>query len=238
MKTGLYEECGFDEELDKWEILLCMAKDSLKEHIELLAREKMIVKGYKNDIKDFRNCINEEKQRRRRLNMCSNRKGKREMMEWIRQNVPQGAECLDVGACDGIWSDLVGDFLIMDAVEVFQPNIETHHLRERYRYAYCADVREFEFEHYGLIIFGDVIEHMSVEDAQKVLAYAEERADEIIVAVPFMYKQGEIYGNPFEVHVQDDLTPENFNERYPGYEPIFLDEKYAYYHKTRKDKSK
>ena len=48
-------------------------------------------------------------------------------------------------------------------------------------------------------------------------------------AVPFMYPQGEIYGNPYEVHIQEDLTLEVFDQRYPGFKPIFIDSKYAYY---------
>ena len=50
--------------------------------------------------------------------MGSFSKGKDEAVKWIRENFEQGATCLDVGACNGKWYDLLGDHLIMDAVEV------------------------------------------------------------------------------------------------------------------------
>lgn len=78
-------------------------------------------------------------------------------------------------------------------------------------------------------IFGDVLEHMTVEEAQKVIAYAKEHCNQMLIAVPFLWEQGAIRGNPNEVHIQPDLTPELFNERYPGFKPIFMSAKYAYY---------
>ena len=35
-----------------------------------------------------------------------------------------------------------------------------------------------------------------------------------MIAVPFLYKQGVLYGNPYKIHLQDDLTPALFEERY------------------------
>ena len=71
---------------------------------------------------------------------------------------------------------------------------------------------------------------MPVEKAQAVLAYAKEHADNIVIGIPFEYVQGEIYGNPWEVHVQDDLTPELFEERYPGNTLLIrAADDYAYY---------
>ena len=117
----------------------------------------------------------------------------------------------------------------MDAVEAYWPNAMR---LEGYREIFSVDIRNLEYDHYDLIIFGDVIEHLSVKDAQCVLDYAGPRCRDMIVAVPFEYVQGEIYGNPYEVHIQDDLTPENFDERYPGFEVLLrAAEDYCYYHK-------
>ena len=78
---------------------------------------------------------------------------------------------------------------------------------------------------------------MHVPTAQKVLQYAWERCDDLIVALPFMLKQGAIYGNPWELHIQDDLTPERVQERYPGLEILYDCGlwRYCYYHKGEKD---
>lgn len=157
--------------------------------------------------------------------------GKDEIVAWVKDNFPKGATCLDVGACDGKWSRLLGDYLLMDAVEIFPKNIIDHNLNEKYRNAFCGDVKDLEYEWYDLIIFGDVIEHMTVENAQKVLEYARPRCKDMIVAVPYLYSQGAEYGNPWEVHIQNDLTPEIFNERYKGFKPLIANSEYAYYSK-------
>ena len=155
--------------------------------------------------------------------------GKRESVEWIAKNFSKGSICLDVGACDGKWGKLLNDYLIMDAIEIYKDNIGKHKLNNIYRKVYLGDIREFTFNHYDLIIFGDVLEHMSVEDAQKVLAYAWDRCRDLIVAVPYQWVNRSHYGNPWEVHIQDDLTPENVLERYPRLKPLFVYERYGYY---------
>lgn len=149
----------------------------------------------------------------------------------IRNNFPNTATILDVGACDGKWRSLLPEFPNMDAIEAFGKNAQK--LRKcGYRQVFHADIREFQYEWYDLIIFGDVIEHLTVPQARVVLEYAKPRCRDMIIAVPFLFEQGEIYGNPYEVHQQDDLTAENFKERYPGFEilckPIAG---YCYYHK-------
>lgn len=163
--------------------------------------------------------------------MSSYIQGKPETMRWIRANFPKEATVLDVGACDGLWRRLLPEYQNMDAVEAFEPNVNRLGI-EGYRTIYSGDVRDFRFEWYDLIIFGDVIEHLSAEDAQRVLAYAAPRCRDMVVAVPWLFEQGAIYGNPYEVHIQDDLTPEIFAERYPGLELLFdTGVDYCYYHK-------
>lgn len=156
--------------------------------------------------------------------------GKSEVCEWVRNHFSADAEVLDVGAGCGTWLRLLPEFQRMDAVEIFPPN---YRQLIGYRQKFLADIREFEYEHYDLIIFGDVIEHLSVEDAQRVLAYARPRCTDMIVAVPFLYPQEAVGGNEAERHIQDDLTAELFAERYPGFNVLFdTGENYCYYHKA------
>lgn len=156
--------------------------------------------------------------------------GKKEIEKWIRDNFPIGSTCLDVGPCDGKWADMLRDHLTMDAVEIFRPNIEEHGLKNKYRNVICGDIADQELEWYDLIIFGDVIEHMTVEKAQKVLRYAKKHCRDMIVSVPWLLEQDAIYGNPWEVHVQADLTEEIFRKRYEGFEPLWMSDNYAYWH--------
>lgn len=157
--------------------------------------------------------------------------GKREVCEWVRSHFTPDDEILDVGAGCGTWRDLLHEYRNMDAVEIF-PNTAVE-IRHKYRKVFCADVVNHRFTWYDLIIFGDVLEHMTVEDAQAVLAYTKGRCRDVLIAVPFLYPQGECYGNPWERHIQDDLTPELFNERYPGFEAVFLATNYGYFHRRR-----
>ena len=155
--------------------------------------------------------------------------GKPEICAWVRAYFPRSSTILDVGACDGNWRRLLPEYPNMDAVEAFKPNLGR--LRG-YRNVFHADIREFPYKRYDLIIFGDIIEHLTVAQAQAVLAYAVPRCRDMIVAVPFLYRQGAIYDNPYEVHIQDDLTPELFAQRYPELEVLLrAREDYCYYHK-------
>ena len=42
--------------------------------------------------------------------------GKEEVVNYIKSVFPKGSTCLDVGACDGKYFDLLGDYLKMDGV--------------------------------------------------------------------------------------------------------------------------
>ena len=154
--------------------------------------------------------------------------GKDIVCAWIRENFSAGAEILDVGACDGIWRQLLPEYT-MDAVEIHGPNADRLH---GYRKVFRRDVDGLDYEHYDLIILGDVIEHMDVEKAQRVLAYARPRCRDMVVAVPFLYPQDAFGGNPWEKHLQPDLTAEIFAARYPGFS-VLCDTglNYCYYHK-------
>lgn len=161
--------------------------------------------------------------------MSSYTYGKDEVCAWIRENFPPDATVLDVGACDGLWRRLLPEYT-MDAVEAYAPNVAR---LTGYRAAIQADIMDYRFKWYDLIIFGDVLEHLNVEDAQALLKYSFPRCRDMIVAVPFLYPQGAIYGNPYEVHRQPDLTPAVFAERYPGLVPLIMFDGYAYYRKEK-----
>jgi len=163
--------------------------------------------------------------------MSSLNDGKQEIVSWIKEHFPEGSTVLDVGACDGKWAKLLTGYTI-DAVEIFEPNIRVHNLKYKYRNVYNCNILDYKYDYYDLIIFGDVIEHMQVWEAQVVLDYAKERCKDIIVGVPFLYPQDEIYGNPYERHIQDDLTEVKFYERYKGFELLLKPRhNYAYYKK-------
>jgi len=155
---------------------------------------------------------------------------KEDIKKWIYDNFAKDITILDVGAgCGTYWNLLHDKFRNIDAVEAFEPNITDHNLREKYRIVFFSDIRDLTYNHYNLIIFGDILEHLAVEDAQKVLDYAYDRCDNLVVALPYMYEQDAIYGNTYEIHQQPDLTPENVLERYPRLQLLFNNDQCGYY---------
>ena len=164
--------------------------------------------------------------------MASYDAGKPEVCEWIKAVFRKGSTALDVGACDGKYAELLSDHLIMDAVEIWRPNVHNHNLTSKYRTVIIGDIADVQYEWYDVIIFGDVIEHMSVDKARHVIQYAYGRCKDMIIGVPFKYVQGELYGNPYEKHIQDDLTDDIFRVRYSGLVPLIkAAPDYYYYHK-------
>ena len=158
---------------------------------------------------------------------------KKDVAEYLKTMFPRGCTVLDVGAGEGTYYDLLGDyFKTMDAVEIFEPNIDNYRLEDKYRNVYCTDIRRFKYGFYDIIIFGDVLEHLETIEAQKVLKYALERCRQVLVAVPYMYEQGEEEGNVYEIHLQADLTPEIMKARYPQLKLLIGNKEYGYYIKN------
>lgn len=125
------------------------------------------------------------------------------------------AQILDVGAGWGKYRDLLPDYENIDAVEIWDPYIHAERLRDRYRQVYSMDVADMHPEllgSYDLVIFGDVLEHLPQRAARNVLRLVFHA----VVIVPFEYPQGPEQNNPYEEHIQDDLTPDVMAERYPA----------------------
>lgn len=155
---------------------------------------------------------------------------KNEVAEYLKSKFSQNATILDVGAGCGTYYNLLHDyFKNMDAVEVFRPNIDRWKLESKYREVYEINIKDFKYPKYDIIIFGDIIEHLKVKEAQKVLKYAYNHCIEMIVAVPYELEQDEVAGNKYEIHKQPDLTPKNMLERYPMLKLLYANEEYGYY---------
>lgn len=163
---------------------------------------------------------------------------KDKVKEYLKSKFGENSTILDVGAGSGTYYNVLGDFYKnMDAVEIFKPNIDNYQLKERYREVYNINIKNFKYCDYDIIIFGDIIEHLTIKDAQKVLKYAYNHCQEMIVAVPYMCEQGEYGGNKYEIHKQDDLTPELVLKRYPMLKLLYKNDLYGYYVKEEKYES-
>lgn len=160
---------------------------------------------------------------------------KKEVTAHLKTLAPSRSRVLDVGAGAGIYGQLLNDYYILEAVDVFKPTVDNLRTLPFYEDVFLSDIRSFTYpSQYEIIIMGDVIEHLSVEDTQKVISLARENCNHLMVAIPYQYKQNSIYGNDAEIHIQDDLTKELFDERYPDFELLFGNDSYGYYLWSRK----
>jgi hypothetical protein len=142
--------------------------------------------------------------------------------EMITMLYPPETIILDVGAGQGKYRVLLPEYESVDAVEVFEPYVEQNRLREIYRHVYVQNILDFlgevDFTYLRsgvVVVMGDVLEHLTRDDAQLVLNHFYSHVNEVIVVVPYEYPQGEEDGNVHQEHLQDDLTVESMTRDYP-----------------------
>jgi SAM-dependent methyltransferase len=117
---------------------------------------------------------------------------------------------LDVGAGLGFYAAYRRPGQHWTGVEIWAPYIKTYDLHSKYDQVVVGDIRYLDWRHFmplDLVVCGDVLEHMSKDDALKVLNTALGHARIVLVSIPIVIsEQGEKYGNPFETHVKSDWT--------------------------------
>jgi len=156
--------------------------------------------------------------------------GKAEIKTFLQRYLKPGMKICDMGAGSGTYYNILGNNYEWTAVEIWHDAAEA--LKKNYNYVYEQHICDFVYpQNYDLVIFGDVLEHLTVKDAQYAVQEAEHHSKAILIAIPYLYKQGAIYGNNAEIHLQDNLTPKLFKERYPGYQIIYGNKNLAYYWK-------
>lgn len=139
----------------------------------------------------------------------SSTEGKSEFVHFIDRIKP--ASILDIGAGKGIYGTLARiahEVAVIDAVEVWEPYIDEYNLKSIYNNVYNKDARDIDDFAYDVVIFGDVLEHMSKEDAIAVWNRCAKEARYGIISIPIIhYPQGHIHDNPYEEHIKEDWTP-------------------------------
>lgn len=143
------------------------------------------------------------------------RENNADVRSFVRFHAKDVRTALDVGPGEGTYYNLLHDLVpTMDAVEIWAQNITDFALTSKYRDVWNQDARTFAFhfpgsEDYDLIIFGDVLEHLSVEDAVSVFTRARAASKWVLVSVPIIhFPQGEIDGNHAETHLIEDPLDE------------------------------
>ena len=104
-------------------------------------------------------------------------------------------------------------------IEVWEPYLKEFGLKDIYNEMYIEDVRFFNFSKIGnidLVFAGDVLEHMTKEEAIQVVSEVLKYSKKLIISIPIIYHPQDAYeGNPFEIHIKDDWSHEEVLNTFP-----------------------
>jgi predicted TPR repeat methyltransferase len=152
--------------------------------------------------------------------------GKHQTTNWFRENQQNIKRLLDVGVGSGTYIQLIKEQnnICTDTewvgVEVWEPYIEKYRLKDRYNSIINQDVRTIawpELGHFDVAVAGDILEHMTKNEAIKLVDGILSVTDVLIVSIPVIhYPQGEYEGNPYEEHVKPDWSHNEMIETWPS----------------------
>lgn len=128
---------------------------------------------------------------------------------------------LDVGPGEGIYGKIVRKYSPetekIVGVEVWGPYVEQFKLKEFYDEVWICDARIYPDYKYDLVILGDILEHMSREDAVALWDKVSKQAKYALLSIPIVhFHQEAINNNPYEVHVEEDWKHEEVLETFDG----------------------
>jgi hypothetical protein len=141
-------------------------------------------------------------------------------------------QIVDIGPGMGSHKRLFGK-IVPDArwiaVEIWGPYLARYGLDRLYDRVYLSDATCFDFsliEPGGVILFGDVLEHMKKDTAQRIVARSIRQFDLAVLSVPIgHWPQDEENENPWEKHVDDwnvDDIDKAFAESLGGTIPVMF----------------
>jgi predicted TPR repeat methyltransferase len=145
----------------------------------------------------------------------SSKLGKKEIVEWINENKLSIHRILDLGIGSGTYSKLLSknnlrEGMYLVGVEAWKPYISQYKLEEMYDVVVNEDVRSVDWKllgNFDVVFAGDILEHMTKEDAVNVVSELLKYSKTIIMSIPIVYMpQDEYEGNPFEIHVKPDWS--------------------------------
>ena len=152
------------------------------------------------------------------LRGLSSDEGKIPVLKYIVENVEKNAKILDVGFGAGAYGKLLRSLYYrnIDGLDIYSDNIEEMGLDKIYDNIYIENILDFDFNYYDLIIMGDVLEHIELESAKKLLSrFTSGKCGQLIVSVPYEYEQDELYGNKHEKHLQPEMNEIFMEKHYP-----------------------
>jgi 2-polyprenyl-3-methyl-5-hydroxy-6-metoxy-1,4-benzoquinol methylase len=124
---------------------------------------------------------------------------------------------LDVGPKDGKYSKILDDKYIIDCVEIWPEYITKYELYLYYRNVIYGDITniDIDFGYYDLVVMGDVLEHIPLNEARTLVSKIRKKTN-LIAVVPYNYPHKAIDGNKYQEHVQDNIDRQYMFDNYDG----------------------
>jgi cyclopropane fatty-acyl-phospholipid synthase-like methyltransferase len=155
----------------------------------------------------------------------SSKEGKDIIKEWLAEISLEISTVVDLGVGKGSYHKLfcrknpVLKHAKWIGVEVWKPYIELYSLETIYNHIEQDDIRLVDYQKFGtidLVFAGDVLEHMTKEEAVSLIKKLSANSKRVIVSIPIVhYPQDEVDGNPFERHIKDDWSHQEMLETFP-----------------------
>jgi 2-polyprenyl-3-methyl-5-hydroxy-6-metoxy-1,4-benzoquinol methylase len=140
----------------------------------------------------------------------SSKQGKSETVIWVEKNKDSINNILDIGAGSGTYYKLLSPIKSFKwlAIEAWKNYIDEFNLEKMYDIVYNDDVRNFKWnEQYDLVIAGDILEHITKQEAEAVVKKILDHTKTLIISIPITHMPQEaINDNPYEYHVKDDWS--------------------------------
>lgn len=150
--------------------------------------------------------------------------GKKQIRQWA--ETKKINRVLDIGCGMGTYATLlkIERQVLNDAewwgVEAWKQYITQFNLESLYDTVINEDARKLNwnsFPNFDLVIFGDVLEHMTKEESKELVIQALSKSKYVVISIPIVYSpQDEHEGNPFEVHVKPDWSHTEVLETFPN----------------------
>lgn len=141
---------------------------------------------------------------------------KKQIHEYLTNNFTTNDTVLDVGCGQGDYYEMLKDyFKRIDGVEIWEPYIHKYKLKEKYNNIFNTNIIDFEFDYYDIIIMGDILEHLSRNDAVNLVNRISNKCKELLVVVPYYLPQETVFGNVYERHLQPDIDDKIMEKYFP-----------------------
>lgn len=123
---------------------------------------------------------------------------------------------LDVGPGFGTYARILRDYgmhhdVQIDCVEIWEPYVDQYNLTGLYAHVIVDDIRFIAqgtgvmTKAYDLIVFGDVLEHMTPWESLSVWEWASRSAKYGMISVPIVHWPQAGTENPYEKHIQEHM---------------------------------